>query len=66
MDEALRRLQRGVDRMADWLEMSDGPWIMGNELTLADIAIMPVIVRMDDINLDLYVGKQVARVRVVE
>lgn len=52
MDEALRRLQRGVDRMADWLEMSDGPWIMGNELTLADIAIMPVIVRMDDINLD--------------
>ena len=25
---------------------------MGNELTLADIAIMPVIVRMNDINLN--------------
>ena len=52
MDEALGRLQRGVDRMAEWLEQSGGPWIMGLDLTLADIAIMPVIVRMDDINLD--------------
>jgi len=51
MDEALARLQRGVDRMGDWLEKSGGPWLMGAEKTLADIAIMPVIVRMDDINL---------------
>lgn len=52
MDEALGRLQRGVDRMAAWIEDSGGPWVMGSDLTLADIAIMPVIVRMDDINLD--------------
>lgn len=51
MDEALGRLQRSVDRMAIWLEKSGGPWLMGADLTLADIAIMPVIVRMDDINL---------------
>lgn len=52
MDEALGRLQRGVDRMAEWLGDSGGPWIMGRDLTLVDIAIMPVIVRMADINLD--------------
>ena len=51
MDEALARLRRGVDRMAGWLEESGGPWIMGSEISLVDLAIMPVIVRMDDINL---------------
>ncbi len=51
MDEALGRLQRGVDRMASWLDESGGPWIMGDNMSLADLAIMPVIVRMDDINL---------------
>jgi glutathione S-transferase len=51
MDEALGRLQRGTDRMATWLAASGGPWLMGAELSLADIAIMPVIVRMDDIRL---------------
>ncbi|CAN7690943.1 glutathione S-transferase family protein [Phyllobacterium sp. LjRoot231] len=51
MDEALGRLQRGIDRMRDWLHKSGGPWLMGANQTLADIAIMPVIVRMDDINL---------------
>lgn len=52
MEEALGRLQRGVDRMAEWLKQSGGPWIMGKDLSLADIAIMPVIVRLDDINLN--------------
>ncbi|WFU51375.1 glutathione S-transferase family protein [Sinorhizobium terangae] len=51
MDEALARLQRGIDRMARWLSESGGPWLIGKEMTLADVAIMPVIVRMDDINL---------------
>ena len=51
MDEALGRLRRGVERMARWLDESGGPWLMGEALTLADLQIMPVIVRMDDINL---------------
>lgn len=51
MDEALGRLGRGVARMADWLAQSGGPWLMGDRLTHADIAMMPVIVRMADINL---------------
>ncbi len=51
MEEALGRLRRGVERMGLWLEDSGGPWLMGMEISLADVAIMPVIVRMDDINL---------------
>lgn len=52
MDEALGRLKRGVERMAGWLDASGGPWVMGGEISLADLAILPVIVRMADINLD--------------
>ncbi|OHV83379.1 glutathione S-transferase family protein [Ensifer sp. LCM 4579] len=51
MDEAMARLQRGVDRFASWIAESGGPFVLGRDLTLADIAIMPVIVRLDDINL---------------
>lgn len=51
MEQALDRLDRAVVRMNDWLAESGGPWLMGAKPTLADIAMMPVIVRMDDINL---------------
>jgi len=51
MDEALGRLRRGVERMGVWLNEGGGPWLMGGTLSLVDLAIMPVIVRMDDINL---------------
>jgi len=52
MDESLGRLRRGVDRMDAWIAKSGGPWLMGADLTLADIAVMPVIVRLDDLALD--------------
>ena len=52
MDQATDRLQRAVVRMDEWIAESGGPWLMGKMLTLADIAVMPVIVRMDDINMD--------------
>ncbi|NNE89179.1 MAG: glutathione S-transferase family protein [Silicimonas sp.] len=51
MDEALGRLRRGVERLDRWIDESGGPWTMGKALSLADIAVMPVVVRMDDINL---------------
>lgn len=51
MNEALSRLQRAIVRMDEALTDSGGPWLLGDELTLADIAIMPVIVRMDDLRL---------------
>ncbi len=52
MDQALDRLNRSVARMDLWIAESGGPWLMGSRLSLADIAVMPVIVRMDDVNLD--------------
>lgn len=51
MDSALDRLRRGVGRMDDAIAASGGPYMMGTQLTLADIAILPIIVRLDDINL---------------
>jgi glutathione S-transferase len=51
MNAALDRLSRAVKRMDEAIAASGGPWMMGAQMTLADIAMMPNIVRMDDINL---------------
>jgi glutathione S-transferase len=51
MNEALSRLQRAVLRMDEWIEQHGGSWLQGNHISYADIAVMPVIVRMQDINL---------------
>ena len=51
MDAALGRLERGIARLDREIEASGGPWLMGSDLTLADVAVMPVVVRMDDIGL---------------
>ena len=54
MNEALSRLQRAVLRMDEWIEQHGGSWLQGNQISYADIAVMPVIVRMQDINLSYY------------
>jgi glutathione S-transferase len=54
MDEALSRLQRSVQRMNEWIEQNGGAWFQGDKISYADIALMPVIVRMEDINLSWY------------
>lgn len=51
MNKSLERLRRAVARMSEILRAGSGPWLMGSSLTLADIAIMPVLVRMADIGL---------------
>ncbi|MGI9381097.1 MAG: glutathione S-transferase family protein [Methyloligellaceae bacterium] len=51
MNAAMDRLKRAVVRMHDTMSASGGPWLMGEQFTLADIAVMPVIVRLEDINL---------------
>jgi glutathione S-transferase len=63
MDQALDRLERAVARMDEWLGASGGPWLMGARLTLADVAVMPVIVRMYDINLQTAWAKRPAVAR---
>jgi glutathione S-transferase len=51
MNAALDRLRRTVLRMDAEIEASGGPWLLGKDITLADVAVMPAIVRMADLNL---------------
>src|SRR3954447_7165765 len=50
MDGALGRLRRSYERMDESIRDSGGPWLLGKEITLADVAVMPAIVRMADLN----------------
>jgi glutathione S-transferase len=52
MNAALDRLARTLVRMEESIAQSGGPWLMGEKPTLADIAVMPAIVRMADLGLD--------------
>jgi glutathione S-transferase len=52
MNAALDRLARTLVRMEEAIAQSGGPWLMGEKPTLADIAVMPAIVRMADLGLD--------------
>ncbi|MEJ2375993.1 MAG: glutathione S-transferase N-terminal domain-containing protein [Pseudolabrys sp.] len=51
MDAALQRLRRAYERMDAEIEKSGGPWLLGKDITLADVAVMPALVRMDDLGL---------------
>jgi glutathione S-transferase len=61
MNKALARLRQAIGRMSEVLRTSGGPWLMGRDLTLADIALMPVLVRMADLGLG-YFWQQLAEV----
>jgi glutathione S-transferase len=50
MDAALGRLRRSYERMDAEIENSGGPWLLGRNISLADVAIMPALVRMHDLN----------------
>jgi glutathione S-transferase len=52
MDAALARLRRTYERMDAEIEKSGGPWLLGRDITLADIMVMPAIVRMADLGRD--------------
>ncbi len=51
LNEALERLSRALVRMQAEIENSGGPWFLGETFTIADIAMMPVIIRLDDLGL---------------
>jgi glutathione S-transferase len=51
MDAALARLRRTYERMDSEIEKSGGPWLLGKKITLADVAVMPALVRMDDLGM---------------
>ncbi len=50
MDAALGRLRRTYERMDVEIEKSGGPWLLGKDMSLADVAVMPALVRMYDLN----------------
>jgi glutathione S-transferase len=52
MKAALDRLARTLTRMDQEIAGSGGPWLMGAQPTLADVCVMPAIVRMADLGLD--------------
>lgn len=49
LDEALDKLTQTLDRMERALH--DGPWIVGAQYSLADVALTPTIVRLEDCSL---------------
>jgi glutathione S-transferase len=51
MNAALDRMKRTYERMDDAIAASGGPWLLGKAITLADIALMPALVRMADLGL---------------
>ena len=51
MDSALSRLRRAYERMDAEIEKSGGPWLLGKDITLADVAVMPALVRMNDLGM---------------
>jgi glutathione S-transferase len=52
MKAALDRLARTLTRMDAEIAKSGGPWLLGAQATLADICVMPAIVRMADLGLN--------------
>jgi glutathione S-transferase len=51
MDNALGRLRRTYERMDAEIAKSGGPWLLGKDISLADVAVMPALVRMHDLNM---------------
>lgn len=49
LDEAMEQITQALDRMEKALEK--GEWICGDMFTIADISILPTVVRMDDLDL---------------
>jgi glutathione S-transferase len=51
MDASLAKMDRTYTRMEEAIAASGGPWLMGKDISLADISVMPAIVRMADLGL---------------
>jgi glutathione S-transferase len=49
MAEALERLRDALQRMET--SLADGPWVCGAAFTIADVALLPTVVRLEDLKL---------------
>ena len=53
MDDALARLRRTYERMNAEIAKRGGPWLLGKDISLADVMAMPALVRMADLGQDM-------------
>ena len=51
MNASLDRMRRTYERMDAAIDESGGPFLQGGQPTLADVSLMPALVRMDDLGL---------------
>jgi glutathione S-transferase len=51
MNASLDRMRRAYARMDTAIAQSGGPYLQGRRPTLADVSVMPALVRMDDLGL---------------
>lgn len=52
LDRAFSDIRNTAARMDRMLQQSGGPWLMGGQFTLADIAVAPLIDRVEDLGLE--------------
>jgi len=52
LDEAFNDLRKTAARMDRMLRESGGPWLLGEQYTLADIAVAPLLDRQEDLGLE--------------
>jgi glutathione S-transferase len=50
VDESRERLRQTVERIDAATKLS--PWLVGDEISLADLCVLPTVVRMSDIRLE--------------
>jgi len=54
---AIEQLATSLDRMEETL--AHGPWLVGDQYTVADICIVPILQRLEDLGMaDLWVGRR--------
>ena len=49
INDSFEQIRQTVERMADAVKTSGGPWLMGPSITLIDIIVAPLIDRMNDL-----------------
>lgn len=52
VEASLEQLQRTARRIASMVQESGGPWLLGDTFSVADIVVLPLIDRTDDLGLD--------------
>lgn len=52
LEEAFNDIRKTAARMQRMLDESGGPWLLGTQYTLADIAVAPLLDRIEDLGLE--------------